>query len=122
MDRLFFGLGALLGLLSVAAGAFGAHALRARLDERAMELFQTSVRYQMFHAIALLAAAWASTRWTGASVRVGGWAFVVGVVVFCGTLYALSFGAPRWLGAITPIGGVSFMVGWACLAWAAWSA
>ena len=122
MDRLFFGLGSILGLLSVAAGAFGAHALRSRLDERAMEIFQTSVRYQMFHAVALLAAAWASTRWMHASVRVGGWAFVVGVMIFCGTLYGLAFGGPRWLGAITPIGGVSFMVGWACLAWAAWAA
>jgi uncharacterized membrane protein YgdD (TMEM256/DUF423 family) len=124
MDRLFFGLGAVLGLLSVAAGAFGAHALQSRLDARAMELFQTSVRYQMFHAVALIATAWAHSRWPGASgsVRVGGWAFVAGVVIFCGTLYGLSFGAPRWLGAITPIGGVSFMVGWACLAWAAWAA
>jgi uncharacterized membrane protein YgdD (TMEM256/DUF423 family) len=77
----------------------------------------------MFHAVALLAAAWASTRWTGAvGVRIAGWAFVAGVLIFCGTLYGLAFGGPRWLGAITPIGGVSFMVGWACLAWAAWAA
>ena len=122
MDRLFFVLGSIVGLLSVAAGAFGAHALKSRLDERAMEIFQTSVRYQMFHAVALIAAAWAATRWTGAGVRIGGWAFVVGIVIFCGTLYGLSFGGPRWLGAITPLGGVSFMVGWACLAWAAWAA
>ena len=122
MDRLFFGLGSVIGLLSVAAGAFGAHALKSRLDERAMEIFQTSVRYQMFHAVALIAAAWAATRWTHGAVRVGGWAFVAGVVIFCGTLYGLAFGGPRWLGAITPLGGVSFMVGWACLAWAAWAA
>lgn len=122
MDRLFFGLGSIVALLTVAAGAFGAHALQTRIDARAMEIFQTSVRYQMMHALALIAAAWATTRFTSGAVRVGGWAFVVGVVVFCGSLYALALGGPRWLGAITPIGGVAFMVGWGCLAWSALAA
>jgi len=122
MDRLFFGLGSIVGLLTVAAGAFGAHALQSRIDARAMEIFQTSVRYQMMHALALVAAAWAATRWSGGAVRVGGWAFVVGVVIFCGTLYGLALGGPRWLGAITPIGGMSFIVGWGCLAWSALAA
>ena len=120
VDRLFFMLGSLTGLLTVAAGAFGAHALQSRLDARAMEIFQTAVRYQMLHAVALLAVAWASTRWPGLAVRVGGFAFVVGLVIFCGSLYALALGAPRWLGATTPLGGVAFLVGWGCLAAAAW--
>ena len=118
-ERLFFGLGAIAGLLSVAAGAFGAHALQSRLDERAMTIFHTAVRYQMLHAVALIAVAWASTRFPGSLVRVSGWSFVVGLLVFCGSLYAMTFGAPRWFGAITPIGGVAFMIGWGCLAAAA---
>jgi uncharacterized membrane protein YgdD (TMEM256/DUF423 family) len=121
-ERTFFGLGAIVGLLAVAAGAFGAHALESRLDERAMNLFQTAARYQMFHAFALVAAGWAVSRYPGTMARVSGWAFAVGLVIFCGTLYAMSFGAPRWFGAITPIGGVSFMVGWGALAGAAFFA
>ena len=122
MDRTFFGLGSIVALLSVGAGAFGAHALRTKLEPRALEIWETAARYQMFHAFALIAAAWAASRWSHWGVRAGGTAFVVGVVVFCGTLYGLALGGPRWLGAITPLGGVSFMVGWALLAWAAWAA
>lgn len=122
MDRLFFGIGSIVGLLTVAAGAFGAHALQSRIDARAMEIFQTAVRYQMMHALALIAAAWAATRFTSGAARFGGWAFVVGVVVFCGTLYGLALGGPRFLGAITPIGGAAFMIGWGCLAWSALAA
>ncbi|GAC1369311.1 MAG: DUF423 domain-containing protein [Polyangiales bacterium] len=120
VDRIFFVLGALTGFLTVAAGAFGAHALQSRLDARSMDVFQTAVRYQMLHAVALLAVALATTRWPGTALRVSGWAFVVGLVIFCGSLYALAFGAPRWFGAITPLGGVAFLVGWGALAAAAW--
>ncbi len=119
-ERLFFVLGALSGFISVAAGAFGAHALRARLDAPALAIFETGVRYQFFHALALMAAAWAVGRWPGPFGAWSGWLFVGGTVVFSGTLYALALGAPRWLGAVTPIGGLAMLAGWLCLAAAAW--
>jgi uncharacterized membrane protein YgdD (TMEM256/DUF423 family) len=103
----------------VASGAFATHALRARIDAKALEWWDTAARYQLAHAFALIATAWAEGRWGGRSPRVAAAAFTVGLVVFCGTLYAMALGGPRWLGAITPIGGTAFMVGWAALAMAA---
>lgn len=114
MDRLFPALGALFGALAVAAGAFGAHALRARLEPRDLEVFETAARYQMYHALALFAVAWAmggNRQWGLAA----GWLFVAGVVVFSGSLYALVLTGQRWLGAVTPLGGVAFILGWVCL-------
>ena len=119
MDRVFFTVGALLAFVGVAAGAFGAHGLKSRLDADMLAIFETGVRYQMYHSFALVAAAWAAARWPGAATSAAGWCFVAGVVVFSGTLYALALGGPRWLGAVTPIGGVAFLAGWLCLAWAA---
>ena len=116
MDRLFFTLGAVSGLISVAAGAFGAHALRARLGPESLTIFETAARYQMYHALALLAAAWAASRWPGALPQWGGWLFVAGTVLFSGSLYALAVTGARWLGAITPLGGLAFLAGWVCLA------
>lgn len=115
MDRVFFALGGVFGFLAVAAGAFGAHALEARLAPDRMELFQLAARYQMYHALALVAVAWAADRWPTTSTALAGWAFVLGTLIFCGTIYLLAFGAPRWFGAITPIGGVALLVGWAAL-------
>lgn len=83
--------------------------------------FEVGVRYQMYHALALLAVAWAHTRWPGPFVTAGGWLFVAGIIVFSGSLYALSLTGVRWLGAITPLGGVAFLAGWLCLAWGAWN-
>src|SRR5262245_50317137 len=117
--KLFFGLGAIFGLLAVAAGAFGAHALRARLTPDRLDLFELAARYQMYHSLALIAAAWAFEKFPGGASRASGWLFVIGILIFCGTIYALAFGAPRWFGAITPIGGLSFIVGWLLLAVAA---
>lgn len=117
--RTFWILGACFGLLAVAAGAFGAHALRERLSERMLDVFETAARYQMYHALALLAAGWAAERWPGGTAVAAGWMFVVGIVVFSGSLYLLSLTGIRWLGAITPVGGAAFLVGWALLAWAA---
>lgn len=119
MDRIFFVVGALLGGLAVAAGAFGAHVLEGQLPAERLATFELAVRYQMYHALALLAAAWAWGRWPGGATTAAGWLFLAGVLIFCGTVYALSLGSPRWLGAITPIGGVSFIAGWMALAWAA---
>lgn len=121
MDRWFFAIGALLGGLAVAAGAFGAHALRDHLAPERLMQYELAVRYQLYHALALLAVGWAAYRWPGAAVNAAGWLFIAGIVIFCGTVYALSFGSPRWFGAITPIGGLSLILGWALLAWTALS-
>jgi len=118
MDRLFFVLGCLSGFLGVALGAFGAHALKSRLDAELLATFEVGVRYQMVHALALLAVGWACTRWPGALVNASGWLFVAGSVIFSGSLYALSLTGLRWLGAITPLGGLGLLAGWLCLAWA----
>jgi uncharacterized membrane protein YgdD (TMEM256/DUF423 family) len=119
MDRLFFSLGAGSALLSVAAGAFGAHALRSRLSPEYLAVFETAARYQMYHALGLLAVAWDLSRWPGGTAQWAGWLFVVGTVLFSGSLYALALTGERWLGAITPLGGVAFLVGWLCLAFSA---
>jgi uncharacterized membrane protein YgdD (TMEM256/DUF423 family) len=115
MDYLFFRLGALSALLSVAAGAFGAHALRGRLSPEYLAVFETAARYQMYHALALLAVAWAASNWPGPLPRVAGWCFVVGTLLFSGSLYGLALTGIRWLGAITPLGGGAFLAGWVCL-------
>lgn len=116
MDRLFFGLGAASGFVAVAAGAFGAHALRARLSAEMLGVFETAARYQMYHALALMAVAWAVSRWPGTLPQWAGWSFVAGTVLFSGSLYALALSGVRWLGAITPFGGAAFLAGWTCLA------
>jgi uncharacterized membrane protein YgdD (TMEM256/DUF423 family) len=115
MDRLFFSIGALSAFISVAAGAFGAHALRARLSPEYLAVFETAARYQMYHALGLLAVAWAVARWPGALPQWAGWLFIAGTVLFCGSLYALALTGTRWLGAITPLGGIAFLAGWLCL-------
>ncbi len=117
--RLFLGLGAALAGLAVVFGAFGAHALRQTLSADDLATFETGVRYQMYHALALLAVAWASSRWESGALTAAGWLFLVGIVVFSGSLYVLVLSGQRWLGAITPIGGVAFIAGWALLAWVA---
>jgi len=122
MERTFFALGALSALIAVAAGAFGSHGLKSRLDVDMLNVFETGVRYQMYHAFALIAAAWAATKWPGTLVSTGGWLFVVGTLLFSGSLYLLSLTGLRWLGAITPLGGLAFLAGWLCLAWACWKA
>ena len=123
MTQIFLGVGAILGGLSVAAGAFGAHALRQKLSERAIEIFQTGVHYQMYHALALLLVALLLSRAEVAqsTLVAAGFSFIIGVVIFSGSLYTLSLTNIKWLGAITPVGGVAFMVGWGCLAIAAWN-
>lgn len=119
MDRVFFALGALSALLAVAAGAFGAHALRERLGPDLLGVFDVGARYHMYHALGLLAAAWAVSRWPGGAAVAAGWLFVAGTIVFSGSLYLLALTGQRWLGAITPLGGFAFLLGWAALAWAA---
>ena len=108
---------ALLSGLGVALGAFGAHALRGRLTPDLLAVFETGVRYQMYHALALFGAAVLAVRLPGTTLPVlAGWLFVIGILVFSGSLYALALTGVRGLGAVTPIGGVAFLAGWVLLA------
>lgn len=117
MERTFVAAGAILGFLAVGLGAFGAHALEGRLEARELATFETAVRYQMVHALALVLVGWVVGRWPGGGAVVAGWAFVVGVAIFSGSLYLLVLTGARWWGAVTPLGGVALLVGWAALAW-----
>lgn len=112
-------LGAAFMFLAVALGAFGAHGLRQRLSPEMLAIFETGVRYHAYHALGLFAVAWVADRNPGGLASSAGWAMAAGIVVFSGSLYALSVTGVRWLGAITPIGGVGFLVGWILLAVAA---
>jgi uncharacterized membrane protein YgdD (TMEM256/DUF423 family) len=120
--RVFFLLGAVSAFVGVAAGAFGAHGLKSRLSVEMLSVFEVGVRYQMYHAFALMAAAWAYAKWPSSIVTAGGWLFAIGTVLFSGSLYLLSVSGVRWLGVITPLGGIAFLAGWVCLAWGAWKA
>jgi uncharacterized membrane protein YgdD (TMEM256/DUF423 family) len=122
MARIFFALGAISAGLAVALGAFAAHGLRSRILPEALQTFETGARYHMYHALALLAVAWAATRWPGGAVTAAGWLFVAGTLLFSGSLYLLAVTGVRTLGAITPFGGLAFILGWLALAWAAWAA
>ncbi len=123
MVRVFLTIAALLGGSAVGFGAFGAHALKEQLSERSLEIFETAARYQMYHALALLLVGVLMSRSQVEEtfLTASGWAFIVGVVLFCGSLYALSFSGINWLGAVAPLGGLALMVGWAAIAVAAWS-
>ena len=120
MERRFFALGSVSALIGVAAGAFGAHALKARLAPELLITFETGVRYQLVHSLALLAVAWAVVRWPGRATMSAGVLFLAGIVLFSGSLYALALTGTRALGIVTPFGGAAFIAGWACLAWGAW--
>ena len=120
MPRIFAVVGSLSALLSVAAGAFGAHLLRGRLPPDLLAVFETAARYQMYHAVGLFAVAWATTQWPGVLIRASGWLFIGGTVVFSGSLYVLSLAGARWLGALTPVGGLLFLGGWIALAIGIW--
>src|SRR4051812_11577185 len=119
MDRTFLFIGALMGLVGVGLGAFGAHGLRGRLSPDMLAVFETGVRYQMYHALALLAVGLLAARADTRGMLVAGWSFTAGILLFSGSLYALAFTGVTTFGAITPIGGVAFLVGWAALAAAA---
>lgn len=119
MDRTFLLIGSVAGFLGVALGAFGAHGLRARISPEMLAVFETGVRYQMYHTLALLIVALIIPRMGGWLVVTAGWMFTAGIVVFSGSLYALALTGVTTLGAITPIGGLAFLAGWTCLALAA---
>lgn len=115
-DRLQLACAAVFGATGVALGAFGAHALAARLSPALLATWRTAVDYQLLHALALLAVVLLATHSGGAMLRRAGWAFVAGVLLFSGSLYVLALDGPRWLGPVTPIGGVLLVLGWVLLA------
>lgn len=116
MTKTFAVAGAIIAGLAVASGAFGAHAMASRLDERMLDIWETAARYQMYHGLALFVAAWLAGQTAHSSASVAGWSFIVGTLVFSGSLYTLALTGTRWLGAVTPMGGVAFLVGWiACI-------
>ena len=111
--------GALLAAVAVAAGAFGAHGLRGRLSPGDLATFETAARYQIYHALGLIAVALLAERGVG-GVTAAGWLFLTGILLFSGSLYLLTLAGLRWMGAITPFGGVAFIAGWVLLAVAGW--
>ena len=123
MTQIFLSLAAILGGLSVAAGAFGSHALREKISERSLEIFDIGTRYQMYHALALLVVALLLSRIESPPplLLASGWLFIIGITIFSGSLYALSLSGVKSLGAIAPIGGAALIAGWGALAFAAWS-
>jgi uncharacterized membrane protein YgdD (TMEM256/DUF423 family) len=116
MKSIWFGIGAIAAAIGVSLGAFGAHALKSRVTEDLLSIFEIGVRYQMYHALGLLAVAWAAARWPGSLPNASGWLFTLGIILFSGSLYLMTFTGARWLGAITPVGGLCFILGWIALA------
>lgn len=111
-SRWILALGGLLVGLATLSGAFGAHALQARLSPERLDIYETAVRYQFFHALGLLAIGLAARAIEAPALRWSAVLVVAGIVLFCGSIYALSFGAPRFIGIVTPIGGVALIAGW----------
>ncbi len=121
MAKIFLMAGAAFGGLSVAAGAFASHALKAQLSEKSQQIFETGTKYQMYHALALILVSLLLSRAEGGEglLTLAGYAFIAGIVLFSGSLYGLSLTEIKWFGPITPLGGVAFLVGWGCIAIAA---
>ncbi len=121
MAKLFITLASLSGMFAVIFGAFGAHALKGKLDDQAIKIFETAVQYHFYHSLALLmVGVIALSQSQTVLLKSSGWLFVVGILVFSGSLYLLSLTGVRWLGAITPLGGLALIAGWACLAATSW--
>ncbi len=114
MDPKWLIAAAVNGFIAVAAGAFGAHYLKTRLGAGELLTFEVAVRYQMYHALALLAVGTLAGRSTGVTLAAG-WCFVGGIVLFSGSLYGLSLAGWKWLGPVTPLGGLLFLAGWLLL-------
>ncbi|GAX41060.1 hypothetical protein NIES4075_20280 [Tolypothrix sp. NIES-4075] len=124
MTQIFLSIGAIFGGLSVAGGAFASHALREKISDRSLEIFETAARYQMYHALALLLVALLLSIYQQSpppTLLASGWLFIIGIVLFSGSLYALSLTNVKILGAIAPLGGAAFIAGWGALAFAALS-
>lgn len=118
MNNILLVLAAINGFVAVSLGAFAAHGLKSMLGPDLLATFQTGVQYHMYHALAMLAVGILVTQFPAqAGLRVAGYLFLAGILIFSGSLYVLALSGIRWLGAITPIGGVAFLAGWATLAW-----
>lgn len=115
--KLWIGMGAVLAAIAIALGAFGAHALKARLEPDMLAVFETGARYHMYHALGFFGIALTASRFEHSAIAVSGWLMLAGVAIFSGSLYALSISGVRWLGAITPIGGLCLIFAWLSLAW-----
>jgi len=116
----FLVLGTILAGSGVAAGAFGAHALKEILDASMLQVFETATRYVMYHAFGLCIVSWAIDRYPAQRLEKSGWLFLLGILLFSGSLYVVSLAGIRWVGAVTPIGGLAFMAGWILLGWGVW--
>jgi uncharacterized membrane protein YgdD (TMEM256/DUF423 family) len=116
----FLILGTVFAGSGVAAGAFGAHALKGILDAASLQVFDTATRYQMYHAFGLCIVSWAIDRFPEQRLEKSGWLFTIGIVLFSGSLYVVSLAGIRWMGAVTPIGGLAFLAGWILLGWRIW--
>ncbi len=112
--------GCLFAALAVAAGAFGAHMLKSILDPPMLTVFETAARYQMYHALGMIAVGLAGQVFGCLQVARAGWCFAAGILLFCGSLYGVSLLGIRWLGAVTPIGGLAFIIGWSLFGWSIW--
>jgi uncharacterized membrane protein YgdD (TMEM256/DUF423 family) len=115
MERWWFGMGASLAALGVMTGAFAAHGLKDRLSADDLDTWQTAASYHLIHALGLLAVGYAAQRWGGGLTTAAGWLFTAGVLLFSGSLYALSTSGVKGLGIVTPFGGLCFIAGWLCL-------
>ncbi len=121
MAKLFLTLASLSGMTAVIFGAFGAHALKNRLDDYALGVFETAVQYHFYHSLALLAVGVIALQQPQTTLlKSSGWLFFIGILVFSGSLYILSMTGVKWLGAVTPLGGLAFIAGWGCLAAVSW--
>lgn len=118
--QMLIGIGCLLAALAVAAGAFGAHMLKSVLDPPMLTVFETAARYQMYHALGIIAAGLAGRIFDRPQTAQAGWCFAAGVLLFCGSLYGVSLLGIRWLGAVTPVGGLAFIAGWILFGWSIW--
>jgi uncharacterized membrane protein YgdD (TMEM256/DUF423 family) len=119
-SQFFLALGTAFAGSGVAAGAFGAHAIKGILDVPMLQAFETATRYQMYHAFGLCIVSWAIDRYPEQRLEHTGWLFTIGILLFSGSLYVVSLAGIRWLGAVTPIGGLAFLAGWALLGWRIW--
>ena len=117
MAKIFIAMGAFLGFLGVAAGAFGAHALEKHLSPRSLETFHTGARYHLLHAVMVVLIGLALHHFPSRTLEGSGWVMSAGIVVFSGSLYALALSGVRILGMITPIGGLALLTGWLLLGW-----
>ena len=121
MIRLIFVFGAASGLVSVVLGAFAAHGLKGRIDERLVHAFETGVHYQMIHSVMLIVVGLLTLHWGKHWALVyASWGFVLGIVLFSGSLYLLALTQMKWIGPVTPLGGLAFIIGWALLAVGTW--